>query len=154
MASTQLIFTAIPPSVSLAPSRVDSTHSSLTLTLVHAAVSHRSVSLAPSHADSTHSSLTLTPGHAAVSHPSVSLTPGHMNASHSLLPLSPDHAAVSHPSHVDTISTQVKLPKLSIRKYNGDLTKWVTFWDAFSSSEPVKHQQIQLFGLFGRILCC
>ena len=28
----------------------------------------------------------------------------------------------------------VKLPKLSIKKFNGDLTKWVTFWDSFDSS--------------------
>ena len=34
-----------------------------------------------------------------------------------------------------TISrTQVKLPKLSIKKFHGDVTKWVTFWDAFNSS--------------------
>ena len=29
---------------------------------------------------------------------------------------------------------RVKLPKLSIKKFNGDLTKWITFWDSFSSS--------------------
>ena len=28
----------------------------------------------------------------------------------------------------------VKLPKLSIRKFGGDLTKWVTFWDCFDSA--------------------
>lgn len=28
----------------------------------------------------------------------------------------------------------VKLPKLSMKKFNGDLTKWITFWDSFSSS--------------------
>ena len=28
----------------------------------------------------------------------------------------------------------VKLPKLTIRKFNGDLTKWVTVWDSFNSS--------------------
>ena len=33
-----------------------------------------------------------------------------------------------------TAGPQVKLPKLSIRKFNGDLTKWVTFWDSFNSS--------------------
>ena len=32
------------------------------------------------------------------------------------------------------IGSQVKLPKLSIRRFNGDLTKWVTFWDSFNSS--------------------
>ena len=29
---------------------------------------------------------------------------------------------------------QVKLPKLILRKFNGDLTKWVTFWDTFNSA--------------------
>ena len=28
----------------------------------------------------------------------------------------------------------VKLPKLSLKKFNGDVTKWSTFWDAFESS--------------------
>ena len=28
----------------------------------------------------------------------------------------------------------MKLPKLSIKKFNGDLTKWVTFWDSINSS--------------------
>ena len=28
----------------------------------------------------------------------------------------------------------VKLPKLSIKKFGGDLTKWTTFWDAFDAA--------------------
>ena len=28
----------------------------------------------------------------------------------------------------------VKLPKLTIKKFNRDLTKWVTFWDLFESA--------------------
>ena len=28
----------------------------------------------------------------------------------------------------------VKLPKLTIKKFNGELTKWVPFWDAFESA--------------------
>ena len=31
-------------------------------------------------------------------------------------------------------SMKVKLPKLSLKKFNGDLTKWSTFWDFFESS--------------------
>lgn len=31
-------------------------------------------------------------------------------------------------------SPQVKLPKLSLRKFDGDLTKWMTFWDTFESA--------------------
>ena len=30
-----------------------------------------------------------------------------------------------------SITSHVKLPKLSIKKFNRDLTKWVTFWDSF-----------------------
>ena len=29
---------------------------------------------------------------------------------------------------------KVKLPKLTVRKFNGDLTSWTTFWDSFKSS--------------------
>ena len=31
-------------------------------------------------------------------------------------------------------ATKVKLPKLTLRKFNGDLTKWTTFWDSYESS--------------------
>ena len=41
--------------------------------------------------------------------------------------------AVTRPS-VHVAVPQVKLPKLSIKKFGGDLTKWVTFWDTFNSS--------------------
>jgi hypothetical protein len=33
-----------------------------------------------------------------------------------------------------SVVPQVRLPKLSIRKFNGDITKWVTFWDSYNSS--------------------
>ena len=33
-----------------------------------------------------------------------------------------------------TATTRVKLPKLSLKRFNGDLTKWSTFWDSFESS--------------------
>ena len=36
-------------------------------------------------------------------------------------------------THLST-TPHVKFPKLSIKKFNGDLTKWVTFWDSFDSS--------------------
>ena len=38
-----------------------------------------------------------------------------------------EHMLVHHSPHV-------KLPKLSLKKFNGDLTKWTTFWDAFESA--------------------
>ena len=52
--------------------------------------------------------------------------------SHSLSP-APHVPAVTRPS-VHAAVPQVKLPKLSIKKFGGDLTKWVTFWDTFNSS--------------------
>lgn len=41
---------------------------------------------------------------------------------------------IPHPSTLHAIGPQVRLPKLSIKRFNGDLTKWVTFWDSFNSS--------------------
>lgn len=41
-------------------------------------------------------------------------------------------AALVSPS--PPITSHVKLPKLSIKKFNGDLTRWVTFWDSFDAS--------------------
>ena len=38
------------------------------------------------------------------------------------------------PPVINTHSTKVKLPKLFLKKFNGDLTKWSTFWDCFESS--------------------
>ena len=32
------------------------------------------------------------------------------------------------------MSPKVKLPKLVLKRFNGDLTKWSTFWDSFESS--------------------
>jgi len=32
----------------------------------------------------------------------------------------------------------VKLPKLSLKKYNGNLVKWTTFWDTFESSVHIR----------------
>lgn len=39
------------------------------------------------------------------------------------------HHAVTEPSN-----SKVKLPKLEPKKFNGDLTKWETFWNSFKSS--------------------
>ena len=52
---------------------------------------------------------------------------------HTLLP-STSSLAPHRPSIAHGVTSQVKLPKLSIKRFNGDLTKWVTFWDSFSSS--------------------
>ena len=35
---------------------------------------------------------------------------------------------------------RVKLPKLSLRKFNGDLTSWTPFWESFKSSIPENNE--------------
>lgn len=42
--------------------------------------------------------------------------------------------AVNSPTIVDASSTIIKLPKLMPKKFNGDLTKWETFWSSFELS--------------------
>lgn len=37
-------------------------------------------------------------------------------------------------STMNPYQPQVRLPKLTIKRYNGDLTKWLPFWDSFQSS--------------------
>ena len=47
-------------------------------------------------------------------------------------PLVSDHHVPSTTAHQS--QPQVRIPKLTIKKYNGDLTKWLPFWDSFQSS--------------------
>ena len=37
-------------------------------------------------------------------------------------------------SRTETPSTQVRLPKLQLKPYSGELTKWTSFWDSFESA--------------------
>ena len=62
---------------------------------------------------------------AAIVPPISPLSTGSLDG-HSPTSLVPAVSTTSHP--------QVKLPKLSIKKFNGDVTKWVTFWDSYNSS--------------------
>ena len=45
---------------------------------------------------------------------------------------------VSSPLHSTALSVgplpKVKLPKLTLKKFNGDLTKWTPFWDSYETS--------------------
>ena len=41
---------------------------------------------------------------------------------------------VTAPMMATCVTPGVKLPKLTIKKFNGDLTRWVPFWDAFQSA--------------------
>ena len=35
---------------------------------------------------------------------------------------------------VESVGSQAKLPKLTLRHFNGDMTQWSTFWDSFESA--------------------
>ena len=59
--------------------------------------------------------------------------PGHGATSALADPLSTSpsrHLATTEPRNVP----HVKLPKLSLKKFDGDLTKWTTFWDTFEAA--------------------
>lgn len=49
------------------------------------------------------------------------------------VPLPGSGSIVSPGIHAPT-SNKVKLPKLSLKRFNGDLTRWTAFWDSFESS--------------------
>ena len=56
---------------------------------------------------------------------------------HSRGRVTPPHAIISTEDSTATgtaAGLHVKLPKLSLKKFGGDLTKWMTFWDTFESS--------------------
>ena len=48
---------------------------------------------------------------------------------------SPSTGVADHPLHTTAIrhAPKVKLLKLTLKKFNGDLTKWTTFWDSYES---------------------
>ena len=45
------------------------------------------------------------------------------------VPIPPTGPVMSHAP-----TSKVKLPKLSLKRFNGDLTRWIAFWDSFESS--------------------
>ena len=67
-------------------------------------------------------SVTAAPTMSVTATPTVSLASGSSVAPGMLTPPTTDPSPAT---------PHVKLPKLSIRKFGGDLTKWVTFWDCF-----------------------
>ena len=66
-------------------------------------------------------------------HPSSEEMPHEMRSS---MTVPADPLLPADPSSVElpASSPRVKLPKLSLKKFNGDLTKWMTFWDTFESA--------------------
>ena len=52
-------------------------------------------------------------------------------------------------------TTKVKLPKLSLKRFNGDMSKWMSFWDSFNSTahqNPVL-SNIDKFNYLSSVLC-
>ena len=47
---------------------------------------------------------------------------------------SPPSASTSNSSSSVRRNTQVKLPKLELKKFDGDHSKWISFWDSFEAS--------------------
>ena len=43
-------------------------------------------------------------------------------------------ALITQPESSSYFRTKLRLPKLSIKKFNGNLTAWTTFWDSFEST--------------------
>ena len=49
-------------------------------------------------------------------------------------PGSPGHSGITTQSSHQNNQPSVKLPKLSLKKFSGDITTWSTFWDTFESA--------------------
>ena len=73
------------------------------------------------------------PSHVPPDHP---LAPVEMRTSTTSTPADPSLHADPGGSPVELLphSSCVKLPKLSLKRFNGDPTKWMTFWDTFESA--------------------
>ena len=46
-------------------------------------------------------------------------------------------------------TAKIKLPKLSLSHFNGDLTKWTTFWDSYESAVHSNHDLSDIETRFG-----
>ena len=68
-------------------------------------------------------------------------------------------SAVSEPSvHTSSSHPRVKLPKLQLRSFSGDLTQWTSFWDSFQSAvhnnEHLSEiEEVQLFKFLAGTCC-
>ena len=43
-------------------------------------------------------------------------------------------------SNIERGMQQIKLPRLTLNKFNGDLTEWTSFWDSFQSTIHLNNQ--------------
>ena len=71
-----------------------------------------------------------TSGRIAISCPTGSYRDADFNRIYHLLPADLGSSPVELLPH----SSHVKLPKLSLKRFNSDPTKWMTFWDTFESA--------------------
>ena len=55
-------------------------------------------------------------------------------ATHPTPPTPAPAAATREATHARVPEPSVRLPKLSIKPFNGDITQWTTFWDSFKSA--------------------
>ena len=114
----------VSPSTSVSDNIVSSPYSSLPTVTITTSVS--SIPTTVSTTTSSHSTSFDRPVY-NFSPPDVPTT---MVSTHASVPVVPSFTSIPSLSVVP----QVRLPKLSIKKFNGDLTKWMTFWDIFNSS--------------------
>jgi len=49
-------------------------------------------------------------------------------------PIAPPTPRASTETPTEPIERRVKLPKLSLKSFNGDITTWTTFWDSYESA--------------------
>ena len=47
---------------------------------------------------------------------------------------------------------KTRLPKLSLAKFKGDVTAWVSFWDSFKSAKTAKYKKIDKFNYLHSLL--
>ena len=48
--------------------------------------------------------------------------------------VAPPTALTLPTTHTGTAASQVKLPKLALQPFSGDITNWTTFWDSYESA--------------------
>ena len=92
-------------------------------------------------ARSMHSPTSRSPTHSPPAHHSREVSPSRVTTevllhghgdTHESMPISEhDHESLKISS---SHATHIKLLKLSLRRFNGDLTRWATFWDTFESA--------------------
>ena len=66
---------------------------------------------------------------------------------------SPPSASLADSSASTPRKTQVKLPKLELKKFDGDYSKWISFWDTFETSVH-KNESPSVIDKFNYLISC